>query len=139
MADKKILDLAQIRSNRPVVKFDDGREYEMRHPDELSLNKLMDLKVAGEKIVSESNNISGPDGTAAFNKAMLEAFKLIFVDCPDETILSLTPVAAGRVMDFFMEQFPKRAREEAMAMVTATGEEPSPSSSDSTEEPPKDG
>lgn len=142
MASKPLLDLATL-IERPTIAID-GKSYELRGAEELSIYESQWLTSAGNRIERIAKEGGGED---ELGEAIDAVVKKVVVDLPAEVFDRLSGIQRMAIVEVFTALLARRktrvAGAVARAIITAaglsTGEGTSPGSSASSEAAPSTG
>ncbi|MCH8137178.1 MAG: hypothetical protein IIB77_14480 [Proteobacteria bacterium] len=102
MADTDILEIL-TKSARPTFTID-GKRYEMRHPNELSMTEFYDLSKTGS-VLSELGDHFADDPEASFEKihgVIKELLDTITPDLPQNIRDELNPFHVMKILEAFI-------------------------------------
>ena len=126
MAAQNILDIL-TKVDRPTFTID-GKPYEMRHPEDLSMAEFHLLSKQGTSLIAFGEQYqSDPDAAfEAINKCMNELLDLVTPDLPHEVREKLNPFHVQKILDSFIglsriepkpeeQQAPKKSSQDSPA------------------------
>lgn len=102
MADTDILEIL-TKSARPTFTID-GKRYEMRHPNELSMTEFYELSKTGSTLSTFGEEFAD-DPEASFEKihaVIKELLDMIAPDLPDEVGSELNPFHVMKILEAFI-------------------------------------
>lgn len=117
---EQILNLSTTEFDRPTVLID-GEAYEMRAPDELTVQMQMHIQATVEAAEgADEKDYEASDATLS------EQVSIVMVDLPGEVLGALSPVQKARVLRTFFGLFSEAIKGES------ADSKPSPAPSAST-------
>lgn len=102
MAEQNILEIL-TKSARPTFTID-GKPYEMRHPNELSMMEFYELSKTGSALSTFGEEFAD-DPEASFEKireVIKELLDVITPDLPDDVGSELNPFHVMKILDAFI-------------------------------------
>jgi len=99
-SNKPLLDLSTLIDRERIAI--DGKAYELRNPDELSLADCGRIMRNGEKI--EKLSAGGDEAAEDLDAVVSETAKLVMVDVPDAVLAGLSGMQRLQVVEVFTER-----------------------------------
>ncbi len=101
MADQ-ILTLSTVDFDRPTVIIDEVA-YEMRSPDEMSIEMIKRMEALGVRMTSFQDSERGERDYDDLAAAAAESVQIVMVDIPPEVVDSLPLGMQGKISKAFMQ------------------------------------
>lgn len=101
MADH-VLSLSTTEFNRPTVLIDDV-SYEMRSPDEMSVEMIKLMEALGERMTHFQDAERGDRDYDDLAAAAAESVRIVMVDIPEEVVERLPLGMQGKISKAFMQ------------------------------------